>query len=265
MCQGYIMPDQFFQDKKDLGQLQQFFKNAPKAFQRVSAGFHNRLAFDGRKNFQKEIRSSMTIRSPGLLNKLTRFKTTKKNVPINKQESSTFTLTMDRHEGWVAVNTGKTVQATKFTTAGRGGSETKKSLTGARLGRAHTGPQDFGLPDNMSYDDVVNYLQRISATPSRRRKSWFLPVQFRGMPPGIYKFIGGKVRSPRASSRKTRRKLKATLIGARIVRLSDTEGRMKPEKDNWHDRANKRTLRRSNLIDAWEDNYLHEINKIKVK
>jgi hypothetical protein len=257
--------DQFFQDKHSQRELKKFYKNAPRAFQRTTAGFLNRLAFDEYKNMQASIRGSMTIRADNLVKKLTRFKTTKKNLPISRQQTEAFTLTMRGHDGWEDQITGRASDSTVFTTAGRGGNEKKKSLPSARYERAFTGPQDFGFGNDMSYQDVVNYLQRISSSPQRRRKTWFLPVQFKSMPPGIYKFFGGRVRKPKASSVKTKRRLKSTLIGAKIKRLSDPTGGMRPEKNIWNVRATKKTLKLSNTQKAFQDNFDFELRKIRMR
>lgn len=250
------MPDQFFQDKKSQKVLKEFFKNAPKAFQEVSAGTLNGLAFKERENYQKSIKKNMQIRTPGLLRKSTRVKMAKKTDRIQNQQSEAFTLTSARHDGWEAVEEGKQTKINVFTDKGRGGdSFSGKGRPGAKIGRAFTGPQDFGFSSSMGHNDVVNYMQRISASPRRRRKSWFLPVWFRLMPPGIYIFQGGKVRKRKLFSVKTKKQHKSTLVGADIVRLSTGRTTFKPKANNWQGEATRQTTKKAELQRIWFENF----------
>lgn len=259
------MTDQFFTDKKSQKQLEKFYEKAPKAFQRVSAGVLNGMAFDERGNFQKSISRNMTIRSPGLLKKLTRVKTTPKSKPINSQEARTFTTPMARHEGWKAAVEGGRVKATQFTDEGRiGGKQAGKAKKGAKAGGAFTVPSDLGFGDRLSRKQVPIYLQRISSSPSRRRKSFLLPVWYKKIPPGIYRFVGGSVRSPKASSIKTKKTLRKTLVGAKMKRMSTPDDTYTVKSYDWQNEATKVTTRQSNVKRIWESSFNHELNKIKI-
>ena len=243
------MPNQFFQDTSDMKKLKKFYKKAPKAFQRVSAGTLNGLAFEERTNFQKSIKLNMMVRSPGLLKKLTRVKTTSKSTPISKQKAETFTVTMARHEGWEAANKGGAVPATEFTDEGRaGGKPHGKSLKGARRGGAFTGPQDLGYSGRMSKRQIREYLQRISMNKKRRRKSFYLPVWFKRMAPGIYRFKGGKVSRKDKQGRMFKR---PSLHGARFQRLSNQDQIMRVDSYDWQDEATVMTTKPSVSKRIW--------------
>jgi hypothetical protein len=268
------MPDQFFQDTKDMKALKKFYKKAPNAFQRVSAGTLNGLAFEERTNFQRSIKLNMIVRSPGLLKKLTRVKTASKSTPINQQQAETFTTTMARHEGWEAAASGGQTKATQFTDDGRvGNKQTGKSRKEARQGQAFTEPQDVGFSGRMSKKKVIQYLQRISRSPKRRRRSFYLPVWFKRMQPGVYRFVGGVVRRPKQlygkGSRFARTKsgalFAATLTGARFRRLAGHQTTFAVKDYGWQEEATKETVLKNNVKRLWLNNFNHEIKKIKIK
>ena len=253
------MPDHFSIDPESKRQLNKFFKSAPKAFQRVSGGVLTRLAIDTRKNMMREIGRNTVIRNPNLLKNGIRFRAPRgiKNKNISQQETSAFSLSRDRHDGWAAINNGTRTRINIVTEEGRGGNFQNQAKAQAKFRTKHTQPKDVGLSDSMGEKDTILYLQRISASPSRRRKSWYLPVKFKNMEPGIYKFVGGSVRAISKGSKKKK------LVGAKIKRLNKTEANLKPKAIHWQDKAEHRTMK--NLKDVWVDNFEHEFKKIKMK
>lgn len=233
------MADQFSVSRKEMRQLQKFYKTAPKAFQRVSAEVLNSMAFGTRVDVLKVINRTMTVRSPGLVRKLNLVEKAKPNQPINNQSSRVGSIDADRHDGWEAVQAGKptSTRISVFTDTGRGGRFSGRAKAGAKFKRAaHTGPQDYGLPEGMGQDQAVMYMQKISADSKRRRKSWYLPVRYKGMPAGIYQFFGGKVKR-QVFSISTRQKRKPSLFGASIRKLSTPQQRFNPDRINWMDKA----------------------------
>lgn len=258
------MTDQFQVDTKAFKELKKFYEEAPKAFRRVSGGVLTRLAMDQSANMKTSLSRQVIVRNPQLIKNSIRYKAPKtiKNKPIDKQETQAFAIKRKRHDGWAGIEDGDTTKMTLFTKAGRGGNRQNKSLPSYRDKKgAHTGPQDFGLPTWMSPKQFVVYLQRISASPSRRRKTWFLPKPgYKKLPPGIYKFIGGSVKKSKHGRKKDR-----TLYGARIVMVSNPRQRVKLPNLKWNAEALKETSKDGRLAEIWEDNFNHELKKVLIK
>lgn len=231
--------DQFSVSRQEMRKLLKFYKIAPRAFQKVSAEVLNSMAFGTRVDVLKVINRTMTVRSPGLVRKLNLVEKAKPNQPIDRQAARAGSIDTDRHDAWEAVQEGKptSTRISVFTDAGRGGRFSGRAKAGAKFKKgAHTGPQDYGLPEGMSQDQAVMYMQKISADSKRRRKSWYLPVRYKKMPAGIYQFFGGKVKR-QVFSVSTRQKRKPTLFGASIRKLNTPQQRFNPDRINWMGKA----------------------------
>lgn len=253
------MTVKFKVDKKGEKELQKFYDNAPRAYQRVSAGVLNTFALDNSKNMKQSIGRLMVIRNPQFVKNNVRFKLTSKSKPINKQESSSFSLSRPNFDGWEAVQGGETTNMTLFTHKGRvGDSQQGVSRKAARSEQAYTKPSDLGFSDRLSKKRIILYLQRISASPKRRRRTWYLPRWYKSMPPAIYKFVGGRVK-------KTGRGKQRTLINARIVMVSNPDQTARVHNKDWQGLADKQTTKPANVGKAFENNFNHELNKIKIK
>lgn len=252
------MPDQFTVGKDGLKDLHKFYKQAPRAFQRVSAGVLNSLAFDDRKASMRELGRATIIRSPGLLKTGNRVQTARKTQFIDQQKAISGSVPKPRHDAWEHIQDGSTTRATKFSDAGRGGSVQGKALPSAKLGRAKTHESDYrtkGSGDSRT----INFMQQIQQDKTRARQSFLLPRRFRNMPPGIYKFQGGKRGKFRG---------KRTLVGARLRLLSipsqfAESSRFTPKKIDWKGKATRRTAAESNVRGYWVRNMDHELRKIK--
>jgi len=246
-------------DKRGEKELQKFYDNAPRAYQRVSAGVLNTFALDNAKNMRHSIGRLMVIRNPQFVKNNVRFKLTSKSKPIRSQESRSFSLSRPRFDGWESVQGGKSTNMTLFAHKGRiGDSQQGVSRKAARSEQAFTNPSDLGFTKRMSKKRVILYLQRISASPQRRRKTWFLPSWYKRLSPGIYKFVGGRVK-------KTGRGKARTLFGARIVMVSNPDQNVSVDHKDWQGMADKRTMKPSNVSKAFGSNFDHEFNKIKIR
>lgn len=252
------MPSPFDLDLEDLKQLQKFYKKAPKAFGRVSAGVSNSMAFESRIEIQKTLKADFTIRSLGMLKRGLGVSTAKKSAPINSQESSVFSRAWDGFTGWEEQERGTVNKGvTEFTEAGRvGGTFSGKGKKQAKAGQAKTEPSDFKLKGS-GRKRTINYLIAIKRSKDRK-KSFYVPRRMRGLlSKGVYKFVGGRV------SRKGR--FKGQLRGAELVKLSTPKGNIKPKKTKWMERSVKRATRESNIKRFWGENFDRELNKIKVR
>lgn len=250
------MTDQFFTDKKSQEQLKKFYKTAPKAFRKVSAGVLSSMAVESRTNMQKTLRKDFTIRTPTLLNKGLRFTLANKNEPINQQQSTAGSIDIPRHDDWEGAQTGKASRVTMFTDKGRvGNSQAGKARKMSKAGR-HTTMSDFKLKG--SGDNRTNlYLQAIGSDDKRRRKPFYLPRKYKGMRKGVYKFSGGR--------KGVFRGRKGSLVGAKIVRLSTPQDKMQPKRTNWMGRAVRITTRPSRIKSMWVDNFDRELKKVMIK
>lgn len=251
------MSDQFTMDKKGIKQLEKFFKKAPHAFQRVSAGTLNSMAFADRLGVQKQLTKTMTIRTPSLLKKGTRVQTANKSQSIDRQHSISGSVRTARHDAWEATEQGKSTRITQFADAGRqGGTKKGKARKEAKAGR-HTRMEDFTLKGSTRIR-TIKFLQAIQRDPTKRRKPWFLQNRYKSMERGIYKFKGGRV----STFSTGQRKYKKTLVNAKIVRLAKPKAKIKPKKFSWKEKATKKTITESFIKKAWSDNMQRELDKI---
>ena len=217
------MTDQFQLDDRDLNQLIKFYRIAPKLFQKVSAEVLSSMAFQDRKLYMRMLGIEMIIRSPGLLKKGTRVQMAKQGHRIEAQFALSGSVETPRHDAWQHVEDGSTTRATQFMDPGRGGSKSGKGLKVAKTGHAQTYENDFQLKGSGD-TRILRYLQEIQQDKTRRRKTFMLSRRYKRMPPGIYKFMGGRV---------GKYKGKRTLTGAVPVRMSTPaqlpQSRFKPK------------------------------------
>lgn len=251
------MPDQFSLGDKDLKQLKKFYKRAPKAFQRVSAGVLNSMAFGTRIESIKVLKNVTTVRTPSILERNMRVKMANGNQAVNQQFSTAGSITSARHDGWEAIEKGSATRLTLFSDEGRGGSKQNVSKRASRaIPAQHLGPDDFNLSD--STRDMEAYLQAI-ARDKRRRKAFYLPKNYKRMRPGVYKFKGGKVG---AYTGKTGRKYKRTLVGAKIKRLSTPGEKRTMTRKRWMEKALKRSVSTRELNANWDSNFKRHLGKM---
>lgn len=255
------MTDQFFIDPKAQAQLKKFYKKAPIAFQRTSAGVLSSMAAQSRTNAQKVLKRELTIRRPALLKTGLRFKLAKKNEPIRTQQSEVFSVKIGSFDGWESLESGKSSRVTMFTDKGRVGKNQKGvGKKEARAGQNHTVMSDYKLKGS-GQSRTNLFLQSIGRDDKRRRKPFYLPKGYKGMRRGVYQFQGGR----KGTFTSKGRKYKNTLIGAKIVRLSTPKDDMNPNKIGWMARAVRITTRPSRIKAMWVDNFEREVRKIKTK
>ena len=176
----------------------------------------------------------MTIRSPGLLKKGTRVQYADAKDRINAQFAVSGSVETTRHDGWKAQEDGSMTRATMFMDAGRsGGSKAGKGIKKAKIGEADTYEGDMRVTGSGD-TRIQRYLQAIQSDKTRRRKTFMLSRRYKRMPPGIYKFMGGKVGKYKGSR---------TLVGAVPVKLSTpgtlSESRFRPKALHWKEKSTK--------------------------
>ena len=249
------MAGQFDLDQRDLKKLIDFYKVAPRLFERTSAGVLNGLAFETMPEQRKQLGRAMIIRTPALLKHGLRVKKASATAPISQQFSQVGSIDIPRHDDWKAAETGEATRATMFTTAGRGGSKQNVSKKAARAGQFHTEMDDFNNLSGSGEKKAKQYLQAISSDKERRRKPFYMPYKFRRMGRGVYKFKGGRV----GTYSKGDVKIRKTLVGARIRRLSKPAGQFKPRKIEWNETASRRIATTGNIKKLWVNNFNHII------
>lgn len=255
------MTDQFFTDKKAQAKLEKFFKEAPRAFRKVSAGVLSSMAVESRTNAQKILKRELTIRRPAILKTGLRFKLAKKNEPIRIQQSEVFSVKSKGFDGWEGAESGKSSRVTMFTDKGRAGkSQRGVARKEAKAGQNHTVMSDYKLKGSGQTRTNL-FLQSIASDDKRRRKPFYLPKGYKGMRRGVYKFSGGR----KGTFTHKGRKYKGTIVGAKIVRLSTPKDDMNPNKIGWMARAVRITTRPSRIKSMWTDNFEREVRKIKIK
>lgn len=253
----------FQADTDDIKKLIKFYKSLPHLYQRTIADFLNKIAYEGRQEMIKELKQTNTIRAQQLLNLLIRYQKANPGHSIDNQYSRAGSILgkVDRHDSFLHIAEGTATRATLFTTAGRGGNQQKKSLAAARAGaERHTNIGDFNL-QRSGNDRMMAYLQAISRDQTRRRKPFYLPQRYKRMPPGVYKFTGGRVGKYQTGNRK----ISGTLVGAKIKKLSEPGSVMHPKKNSWHEVATKRTIRESNLRQWWIESNVRQMEKLAKK
>jgi len=251
---------QFFFTGNPQKQLDEINKLTKRAFGRVSAGVLNTQAFTARTGFQETLRKDNTIRTPSLLRKATRVKKARITDPVARQQSQSGSIRTARHDAWAAIDQGENVEATTFTHAGRvGNDESGKSRKAVRAGQSRTTQMsDFQLSGS-GERRVVMYLQEIAKDKALRRKPFFLPMKFKRMNKGIYKFKGGR----HGTFTTNGRKYKDTLVNPKIVRLSGPDSKFRAKKTNWNERTIKREITSSMLDRMWKKQMSRELGKIK--
>lgn len=254
--------DQFFFTGISHTQLNKLNKQQLKAFGRVSAGVLNTQAFTARTGFQETLTKDNTIRTPSILRKATRVKTAKATDLIATQQSQAGSIETPRHDAWAAIDQGENVNATTFTHAGRAGnSEQGKSRPSVRAGNDRTiTMSDFQLSGS-GEKRVIMYFQEIAKDKALRRKPFFLPMKYRGMGKGIYRFKGGSVGTFTSKGRE----YSETLVNPKIIRLSAPDSNYKAKKTNWNSRTVKREIDDRFLNNVWQDQMRRELKKIKMK
>ena len=160
------MVDQFNVGKQGIRNLKKFYKKAPKAFQRVSAGVLTSMAVADYKQIPKTMDKLMTIRTPSIIRKATRFEKADKKQPVNQQQSRSGSIKTDRHDAWEHVQTGQGTRITQFADAGRKGGTSKGRGTGpAKAGKnKHQRPSDYNLKASSTIkvvNDVINVRDKV--------------------------------------------------------------------------------------------------------
>jgi len=251
------MADQFTTGGDGDKVLKKFFKNAPAAFQRTSAGVLTGMAKEHRLESMRQIGKHMIVRHPNLVRSMMRFQMAKKTALVSDQESMSGAIKKNGHDSWEHVEEGSMTRATRFTEEGRGGNAQNVGMSTARIGKAQTHEGDYKLKGSGD-TRIIRYFQAIEADPKRRRKTFMLSRRFKGMDPGIYRFVGGRV-----GKYKGRR----SLIKPKI-RLLSTPGtfpgsRFKPKKIDWNHKAAAHVSDERFVRQLWVENINHELNKLK--
>lgn len=252
------MVDQFSVSGDGQRQFKKFIKRAPKAFNKVSAGVLNTMAFSSREGMQDTLRKDFTIRTPALLKRGLRVETAKHTQSLDNQKSRVGSIITPRHDAWEAVDQGEQTRATMFTDAGRGGSNAGRARKEAKAGADRTSMKDFTLKGSGD-SRIILYLQAIQRDKQRRRKAFYLPQKYRGLRKGVYKFKGGRVGTLKHGGRK----YKKTLVGAKIVRISAPGSKFRPTKTDWNKRTIKRVVNERSIKQAWVNNMNRELGKLK--
>lgn len=251
------MADQFSLDQRSQMQLKKFHKKAPIAFQKVSAGVLNSMAFESRTNIQKILKAELTIRRPALLKRGLRVEVAKKSDPLRIQQSEVFSIAFEGFDGWAGAESGKVSRVTMFTDKGRVGKSQKGvARRESKAGQDHTTMSDYKLKGSGQTRTNL-FIQSIARDKKRRRKSFYLPKGFKGSKRGVYKLMNGKVGKFRGR--------KGTVVGANIVRVSTPKDMMQPNKIGWMGRAVRITTRPAHVKTLWVDNFDHEFRKIKIR
>lgn len=252
------MADQFTVGTKGQKQLNKFFKIAPMAFQRTSANVLNTMAFITMPGITKTLKQDNIVRTPSLMKKALRVQKAKPSQPISRQQSRVGSILTKRHDAWEAIDEGSSVKATQFTTEGRiGGSDQGKAKKQGKKGSLTIEEKDFKLKGSGNSRTIL-FLQAIQRDKTRRRKPFFLPRNFKGMKKGVYKFKGGRV----GTFTQGNRKFKNTLVGSRIVKISERGAKFTPKRTNWNKRTVKREITESVVRKAWVRNQERELRKV---
>lgn len=242
------MTDQFTVSTKDRAVLQKFYKDAPAAMTRISAGVLTSMARADREQIPKTMDNLLTVRTPSVIKKATRFVPANKSQPINQQQSISGSIEIPRHDAWAHIQQGAATRITQFTDEGRGGSSRGVARKQAKAGK-HTDESDLNIKGSGSKRTQA-FLFAIKRDSSKRRKPFYLSKPFKGMPRGVYRYIGGRVR-------------KGMLMAARLARLSTPKADVDPKMINWKEQATKTAITETKLKRWWVDQQQRELNKIK--
>lgn len=252
------MANQFSVGGKGQKQLKKFFKIAPRAFQRTSAGVLNTLAFIAKPGMQQTLKRDNIVRTPSLLKKALKVQKAKPFEKIGQQESRVGSVLTARHDAFEAIDQGTPTKATQFTDAGRtGGTSRGKGKKEGKIGSDVTEENDLKVSGSGD-SRTISFLQQIQRDKTRRRKAFFLPRNFKGMKKGIYKFKGGRV----GVFKKDGRKFGKTLVGARIVKISERGAKFTPKKTNWNKRTIIREIKEDVVRKAWVSNQQFQLRKV---
>lgn len=253
------MTDQFTVSTKDRAVLQKFYKTSPAAMTRISAGVLTSMARADREQIPKTMDNLLTVRTPSIIKKATRFVPANKSQPINQQQSISGSIEIPQHDAWAHIQEGKATRITQFTDEGRGGSSKGVALKPAKAGKnKHQRPSSYNLRANQG----TKFLQAVARQKTEgkhgRRKPFFLPDGHKSMGRGIYRFVGGSV----GTYISKKRSYKRTLIGAKIKRLSTPKARVQPDRIDWKNKATITAVTERFVTKSWIDNAGREYRKI---
>ena len=253
--------DIFDLKKSDLKKIGKMFHNAPRIMQKVTADTLNTIAFQARRDQISIIESDNTVRNPKLLSRIMKVEKANPSLPIRAQVAKVGSVNIARHDGFVAINNGTPVKETMFNDEGRvGNKEGGKAKKLAKGNAVSTRIEDVGIAGKTN-QALVQFLQRIQASKSLRRKPFYMPKRYKRMQKGVYKFVGGKVGTMKSRGRS----YKKTLVGAKIVRLSKPAAKYKPKETDWLERSARKSVTETAIKKAMVKSGEHHFKKLGFK
>lgn len=230
------MADLFQVDLKELKQLIQFQKKAPRKFNKAAAFMLNDFAFMTKKEIPITIQKEMTVRNERFVRSKIRVKKTKITT-INNLKSIVGSIFSPRFTGWIEQETGRRSEKKRvITLAGRKGSWKNKASAAARLkpGKTFLTPRKLVKGAKNNRQRTIIFLQMMNRKSSLKRKPFFLGSKdlIGRLQKGVYQFKGNKIK--------------------RLQTIKDTA--QKPKRIPWMRTSRNNFIRNANIRQLWAKN-----------
>lgn len=233
---------QFEIDKTDLKKLSRFFKQAPREFQKASAGVINTLAFETRKLEIKEIAANMIIRNKKIIAEKKNpffYVQTAKPTTLDRQIAIVGSVRRERFTGWEEQETGGSKKRISSLYS-RGGS--KRGIIKARY-RIHPN-QKFYKPNqykSTTYKRSFGHMMRILNIEGSGRFILSEDISIKNgiLGKGLYSLEDGKIKRLQSFNSKPVRQIR------------------------WRENAINKLRHSVNIQKIWADQITHYINKYR--
>lgn len=228
-----------FQIKSNIKRVEKGFRDAAKLMKKIEVGTVNNIAFKAREVMLNEVKTSMTIRSPGFVKGSMRVK----KATFRDKKSVAGSIRRPRFTGWEHQETGK-APGRKRTQSVAARRSNFRNRVAPRF-RLKTGikkavrPSDVGLKDNVSFPDIPGFLQILDR--KKFRQPFYLPIAYKRLQKGIYIFRAGKIK-----------------------RVQNLNPKNKPLKSNkWMTRS-EGNIDRIMVVNAWKKSAIHFFKKQRI-
>jgi len=182
------MPDIFQINKRDMRHLIKFFKNAPRDFQRASAGTLTTFAFEARKSIIGAIEDNMTVRNPKFVSSRVQVNKAKPG-PLSSQVSEVGSVATARFSGWVEQQRGtQSTQSRIFTLAARNEDWNKKMSKASKLQSGSNILTEGDVEGQTKQSRRMNLIRR-----AKRDKRPFILGKTGNKKGGLYRFKRNKL------------------------------------------------------------------------
>ncbi len=223
----------FTLDKKQLKDLEKFYKQAPKQFAAATGMLLNNFAFGTRAQAPRSMAKGMIIRDERFVKSKIRVKKSRFRPPIESQVSTVGSIAGPRFTGWLEQETGAQPNRTRvFHLSARAGSKKRRAPPRFRLRPGNNPPTPDGFPGKSPHHRAIVMLQHLGRQGFKRP---FVIKGHKRAKAGLYKFGRGRKGHKR------------------LVMLQRFEKRPAPKRFQWMRRSRKDYMGSINLVAEWRN------------